>query len=50
LITDIDLAAEAVAAGFEPARTRCVDYARHRPAEQRLYSDYVLWRVLEARR
>lgn len=50
LITDIDLAAEAVAGGFEPDRTRCADHARHRPAEQRLYSDYVLWRVLEARR
>lgn len=50
LITDIDLAAEASDAGFEPARTRCVDYARPRPASQRLYSDYVLWRVLEARR
>jgi ubiquinone/menaquinone biosynthesis C-methylase UbiE len=50
LITDIDLAAEAVAAGFDTAQTRCVDYARPRPAEQRLYSDYVLWRVLESRR
>jgi ubiquinone/menaquinone biosynthesis C-methylase UbiE len=49
LMTDIDLAAEAVEAGFDPARTRCVDYARPRPASQRLYSDYVLWRVLEAR-
>lgn len=50
LITDIDLGAAAVAVGFEPGRTRCVDYARHRPAEQRLYSDYVLWRVLDAQR
>lgn len=50
LITDIDLAAEAVAAGFDAARTRCVDHALPRPAAQRLYSDYVLWRVLESRR
>jgi ubiquinone/menaquinone biosynthesis C-methylase UbiE len=50
LITDIDLAAEARAAGFAPEQTRCVDHARDRPAEQRLYSDYMLWRVLEARR
>lgn len=50
LMTDIDLTAEAVAAGFTASLTQCVDYARHRPAEQRLYSDYVLWRVLEAQR
>jgi ubiquinone/menaquinone biosynthesis C-methylase UbiE len=50
LITDIDLAEVAIAAGFDAARTRCADHARQRPAEQRLYSDYILWRVLEARR
>lgn len=48
-ITDIDLAAEAVAAGFDAPTTRCVDHALSRPAAQRLYSDYVLWRVLESR-
>lgn len=46
LITDIDLLEEAVAAGFARTRARCVDYSRPRPVEQRLYSDYVLWRVL----
>jgi len=50
LITDIDLAEAAIAAGFDRSTTRCADHARHRPAEQRLYSDYILWRVLEARR
>lgn len=49
-ITDIDLAAEAVAAGFDAAQTRCIDYGLPRPAAQRLYCDYVLWRVLESRR
>lgn len=49
-MTDIDLAEQAVAAGFESGRARCVDYALHRPQEQRLYSDYFLWRILIAPR
>ena len=49
-MTDIDLTERAVAAGFEPDSTRSVDYALHRPQEQRLYSDYFLWRILVAQR
>jgi ubiquinone/menaquinone biosynthesis C-methylase UbiE len=49
-MTDIDLTEQAVAAGFDPKRARCVDYALHRPQEQRLYSDYFLWRILIAQR
>ena len=49
-MTDIDLTEQAIAAGFDPKRTRCVDYALHRPQEQRLYSDYFLWRILIAQR
>ena len=49
-LTGIDLAALAVAAGFDASRTRVVRYARPRSADQHLYGETFFWNVLVATR
>jgi hypothetical protein len=49
-LTGVDLAPLAVAAGFDPSRTRVERYARPRNSDQRLYGQTFFWNVLVASR